>query len=224
MFERYAVFVTFDGAFGARGADWLGHDIASGQSVQQLECDTINLRAATQRPRRYGFHATIKAPFYLAEGRRETELVAGFEAHCRASKIAQSDGLKLSRSGRFLALTLQGESGAVNALAEHTVKSLDVFRAPLSDADIARRNPARLSESQRANLMRWGYPRVGEDFQFHVTLTGPMKGAEFEAAHLAAEQVFTPILPNPFVISHLTLVGQKADGSFQEIQRLPLAG
>jgi hypothetical protein len=35
---------------------------------------------------------------------------------------------------------------------------------------------------------------------------------------------FAPVLPTPFVIDHLTVVGEDSDGIFHTIARLPLAG
>src|SRR5262249_2220033 len=46
---------------------------------------------------------------------------------------------------------------------------------PLTDADRARRNPARLTPRQRDYLERWGYPYVMEEFRFHMTLTGRLE-------------------------------------------------
>ena len=57
-------------------------------------------------------------------------------------------------------------------LAADCVSEFDAFRAPLTGADRARRNPSQLTPVQRAHLDRWGYPYVMEDFRFHMTLTG----------------------------------------------------
>jgi 2'-5' RNA ligase len=57
-------------------------------------------------------------------------------------------------------------------LAADCVREFDPFRAPLTEEDLARRNPAKLSERQRDYLDRWGYPYVMEEFRFHMTLTG----------------------------------------------------
>lgn len=62
----------------------------------------------------------------------------------------------------------------LNQLANDVVVSFDRFRAPLRDAEIAKRRPERLSEAQRQNLDRWGYPYVFDEFRFHMTLTGPV--------------------------------------------------
>lgn len=224
MFERFAVYITFDGLLGKRGADWLGWDISAGLAALRPRFDGIDLEQVTARPHPYGFHATIKAPFRLATGHSEEQLRAAFVAMCADLKPARSEGLHLSRIGRFLALTLNGDDSGIKVLAANVVQTLDPFRAPLTKQEIARRNPARLSDIQRANLMEWGYPHVMENFQFHATLTGPLKAATAAPVLAAAEQHFSPVLPAPIHIAHLTLAGQKSDGMFHEILRSALRG
>ncbi len=75
MTARYAVYFAPDPASPLTrfGASWLGYDVASGAPVAQPAVAGIaaeRLRAITAEPRRYGFHATLKPPFALAEGKR----------------------------------------------------------------------------------------------------------------------------------------------------------
>jgi hypothetical protein len=48
-------------------------------------------------------------------------------------------------------------------LAADCVSAFDSFRAPLTEADRARRNPSQLTPKQREHLDRWGYPYVMDD-------------------------------------------------------------
>ncbi|MGB7316676.1 MAG: DUF1045 domain-containing protein, partial [Planktotalea sp.] len=201
MFERYAIYYTFDGLAGKLGACWLGWDIASGRGAEQPAVEGVDMTQATSRPRPYGFHATIKAPFYLAQGRSEAELKADFGALCKQSPEVQCGHLSLSRIGRFLALTVEDDR-YVSALACQAVRALDVYRAPLCAEDLARRAKARLSEQQRAHLLQWGYPYVMDDFQFHVTLTGSLNDAKIEQVTAAGMLHFAPLLADPFNITH----------------------
>src|ERR1700684_146964 len=65
------------------GSHLLGYDAYSGaklafrESMTQAVPDWLGL---TQDPRKYGFHATLKAPLSLAPGRAETELLAACDA------------------------------------------------------------------------------------------------------------------------------------------------
>jgi hypothetical protein len=222
MFERYAVYYTFDGAPANKGAAWLGWDIGAGAMVAQPEFSGVDLARATQRPRKYGFHATIKAPFRLAEGATEPQLKTAFSELCAALPPAPSGTLQLAHIGRFLALTLKGDDTFVKDMAQQVVAGLDAFRAPLTDAEIARRTRSRLSDQQRQNLDKWGYPHVMDDYRFHITLTGPLKVDELSGTKKAAQDFFSNLLTQPFTIASLTLAGERSDGTFCEIMRLPL--
>lgn len=60
--------------------------------------------APTRGPRRYGLHATPKAPFRLAPGRSEADLADAVTALAVPLAPAQAAGLTLSRVDGFLAL------------------------------------------------------------------------------------------------------------------------
>ena len=82
---RYAVyFVPEPGAPLARfGAAWLGYDIAGGKAAARPALAGVpaeRLEAITAEPRRYGFHATLKPPFSLAEGTSAAALDAAVAA------------------------------------------------------------------------------------------------------------------------------------------------
>jgi hypothetical protein len=63
-------------------------------------------------------------------------------------------------------------------LAQDAVADFDKFRAPLTEAERSRRFAGRLTARQIANLDKWGYPHVFEDFRFHMTLTGALAQPE----------------------------------------------
>jgi len=80
-FPRYAIYyVSAPGsALDRFGAELLGYDARSGEDVSFPD-DVLHAvpdwHALTQDPRKYGFHATLKAPFPLAQGKSEAELLA----------------------------------------------------------------------------------------------------------------------------------------------------
>jgi hypothetical protein len=71
---------------------------------------------------------------------------------------------------------------------------------------MAQRNRQSLSARQQANLSRWGYPHVGQDFRFHMTLTNSIVD-EDEAARIEKrlQSQFNPVLETPVVIDALAL-------------------
>lgn len=224
-FRRYAVYYTPPpGPLADFGAAWLGWDIARGCAVAQRPADFTGLPDVTETPRRYGFHATVKPPFALAVGTDADALAAALTDLARSLAPARADGLRLSRIGRFLALTPLGDSSDIDALAAAIVRGLDGFRAPPSDADLARRRAAGLSAVQEAHLLRWGYPYVLDEFRFHMTLSGPLDPATSAQTEAVLAPLLADILPRPFVIDAMTLAGEDADGRFHELSRHALSG
>lgn len=222
MYTRYAIYVTPSGPLAAAGAAWLGWDIATGQAVSHPPLDGIDLAAATSRPRKYGLHATIKPPMAMADGLSREALVDAAGAVAERIAPIALESLEVTRIGRFFALTPAGDQTALMAMAAKVVETLDHFRHPPTLEHLARHRQRPLTASQEHNLTKWGYPNVMADFNFHITLTGPLKDVEAVRPLIAA--YFAPVLPAPFVIDHLTVAGEDAAGMFHTIAQLPLGG
>ena len=176
-YPRYAIYyVSAPGSDLDRfGAHTLGYDAFSGEDlpfpdgIMQMAPDWCDL---TQEPRKYGFHATLKAPFSLARGKTEAELLAACESFAATPRpIAVIRPIVDSISG-FIAVVPAEPSPELERLASECTTEFESFRAPLTEEDRARRNPCALTPRQREYLDRWGYPYVMEDFRFHMTLTG----------------------------------------------------
>lgn len=165
---------------------WLGRSVAgtpvaeaSPRGWSRAAVDEITVDA-----RRYGFHATLKAPFRLAEGRTLDELEAAVAAFAAQRPIVHVPQLALTRLGRFFALMPGAPAESLYALAAEIVKTFDGFRAAPSAADLARRNPEGMTPRQRELFEAWGYPYVLDEFRFHLTLTDripPERQPEVEA-------------------------------------------
>lgn len=203
------------------GAAWLGWDAARGASVAQPE--VAGIEAATEAPRKYGLHGTLKPPFRLAEGTSLEALDAAVAALAGDLAPVVLQGLTLGALGHFLALVPAAPSGALATLASRCVTDLDRFRAPLSDADLARRRKAGLTERQEALLQAWGYPYVMEEFRFHLTLTGRLDPANLDLfkAEITAR---LPVLPEPYVMDRIALCEERADGRFVTVKHYTLSG
>ena len=182
----------------------------------------LDVAAITATPRKYGLHATMKPPMRLATGTSEDALRAACAALAATRAPVRLEGLQVERLGRFLALRPLGDVSALNALAAACVTELDTFRAPAPDTEIEKRRAAGLSTEQDRNLIQWGYPYVLDQFRFHVTLTGKLPKGDLPAVedYLATE--LTPLLPQPFEINDLALMGEAENGRFHLIQRYPL--
>ncbi len=227
QFRRFGIYYTpQNGAFATFGAHWLGWDIETGKAVAHPEIAGLPRPVAdlTATPRKYGLHGTIKPPFRLAEGTTQEGLETAIATLAARLAPVTLEGLTLNRIGSFLALTTKGDQAPLAALAGAVVKGLDTFRAAPSDDELARRRQSRLSPRQEALLTQWGYPYVMEEFRFHITLTGRLAKGEAAQVQTALAPHLAPLLPVPFKVPDLTLVGEDEDGMFHEIQRFALSG
>ncbi len=221
-FQRFAVYyLPEDPDLAAFGASWLGWDVGGGTPCAQPEIEDIG--RFTDTPRKYGFHGTLKPPFRLAPGLTADDLENDVEALAARSAPVRLDGLALSVLGRFLALVPVGDAQALTRLAFRCVTELDLYRAPPGEAELARRRKAGLTPRQEALLARWGYPYVGDEFRFHLTLTGSLGPGDLAAAR-AAIAMRLPALPAPFTIGSIALVGEDAAGLFHLVHRYALSG
>jgi hypothetical protein len=177
----------------------------------------------TETPRKYGFHGTIKPPFALAPGRTLAELEHAAGALCARLAPVEIPRLAVRRLGGFVAVVPADPSPALAHLAAEVVKRLDIFRAPASEAELARRRKSGLSAAQEANLRAWGYPYVLEEFRFHMTLTGRL-GRDAEPVAERLQAAFAPVLPAPFTLGSLCLMGEDVAGMFHVLHRYPLSG
>ena len=225
MQQRVAVYYAPhpDDKLFATSSCWLGRDPVSDMPAPQPDLPGID--EVTAEPRLYGFHATLKPPFRLAQGRNWDELLAA--ARALADRLAPFElpPLRVSDVHGFLALRESEPSAALQALADACVADLDPFRAPPSDAELARRRRNGLTPRQEAMLTRWGYPYVFDTWFFHMTLTRRLTAAEKLLFQPEAERHFTRALLLPRRVEDICLSVQPFPGApFVIRQRLTLRG
>src|SRR5262249_14198568 len=80
--RRYAIYFVppADSALYRFGAGFLGYDCYTGERLRQPHDTALTASEwaqLTREPRRYGFHATLKAPFRLVPPFPEMDLTAG---------------------------------------------------------------------------------------------------------------------------------------------------
>lgn len=176
-FPRYAIYFAApaDSALSRFGAELLGYDVYSGGEVsfpEQALHVAPDWHVVTTDPRKYGFHATLKAPMALAPGKTEAELMAACAAFPGKTRPIPTIRPVVDAISGFIAVIPAEPVEALQQLASDCVREFDPFRAALTADDRIRRKPEKLSERQRDYLDRWGYPYVMEEFRFHMTLTG----------------------------------------------------
>ena len=207
----------------AEAATWLGRDPESDAPAPQP--DLPDIEAITAEPRLYGFHATLKPPMRLAEGRQWFDvLAAATELADRMAPFTLPE-LAVSDVFGFLALKETTPCLPLQALADACVEHLDPFRAPPSETELARRRHSGLTPLQDAMLQRWGYPYVLETWFFHMTLTRRLTAAEKALYQPAAERHFARAIAAPRSVQDICLFIQPAPGQpFVIAERLPLRG
>jgi putative phosphonate metabolism protein len=212
-----------DDPLSAEAATWLGSDPESGAPSPQP--DIPGIAEATAEPRVYGFHATLKPPMRLQDGRQWSEVVAAATELASAIAPFELPRLAVSDVYGFLALRETEPCAPLHALADACVERLDHLRAPLTEDEIARRRRARLTAQQDAMLLRWGYPYVFETWFFHMTLTRRLSADEKRHFTPAAEAYFARAIAMPRQVADICLFVQPAPGDpFVIRERMKLRG
>jgi hypothetical protein len=227
-FARYAIYWAPEArsALADFGKRWLGGDPETGARIferQPFGIDGALVERATRSPRRYGLHATIKAPFRLAPDCSEVELGDALASFCSMRRQVRSGPLRLHRFGRYLALVPSSPCAGIEWLEAECVTFFDRFRAPLSDADRARRGGNSMSPLEAAHFEQFGYPHILSLFLCHVTLAGPLDDPELAEVEAALAPCLAAYTADEFVMKELCLFGDPgADGLFRIVRRCPL--
>lgn len=225
-YRRHAVYYAppAASALAEFGARWLGWDAERGRTVPHPVISDLPLPVEdiTERPRRYGFHATLKPPFRLVgEETAFRDALADFAA---GQAPFEAPALRLARLGGFLALTPSRHSAALGDLAFDCVRDLDRFRAAPTEAELAKRRANSLSQAQETMLSAYGYPYVGPEFRFHLTLTGGFEAAMAEEIRLILAAHVAPYCAAPLTVSEICWFAEDEDDRFHIIERFPLTG
>ena len=219
MSARYAIYFAPDRHSPWRqfGAHWLGRDEHDSMALPQPALAGISpaeLARITQEPRRYGFHATLKAPFRLASDHDEASLIRRMDGLASTLSPVALGPLRVASLGAFLALIPENSPPGLQVLAAACVTGLDDLRAPLRDAELVRRRIENLDVRALELLTTYGYPHVLERFRLHLTLTGPIEGAVAERISDAlAPQVARLNAQAPLALDRLCLFVEKTPGA-----------
>jgi len=224
-YPRYAIYFTAaqGSALDQFGSALLGYDAYGGEDLPFPDGLPPDWRDLTQDPRKYGFHATLKAPIALADGKAEARLIAACELFADLARPVPVIQPVVDAISGFIAVIPAEPSAELEVLAAEATKAFDPSRAPLSPEDRARRNPDRLTPRQRDYLDRWGYPYIFEEFRFHMTLTGRFPAARRDELVAMLQSRFAEIGPPSLEIDRIALFRQDdAAARFRIIGHWPL--
>ena len=198
MPARYAIYFApaRDSLLWQRAQDWL---------------DQPDLEPLTMSARKYGFHATIKAPMTLALDC--AELDAALSAFADEHGPVVLSGLAPRLIDGFLALTTEPQPAALTDFAADVVEAFEPFREPLSESERARRLKAPLTPRQIELVEQYGYPYVLEQFLFHMTLTDRLTGELRESMRERAAAWFADALAEPVRLDRLVVFAEPEPGA-----------
>ena len=229
MPERFAIYFAPDltSPLWRLARQWLGRDAATDETVEAIVSGikTAQRLAATASARRYGFHATLKAPMTLAGGATRATLEAALADWAAVHASVNMGPMVLRPIGAFLALVPDVQSAALMQFAADCVVAFERFRAPLAARDRSRRVAGELSAHQIELLERYGYPYVMDEFRLHMTVSDQLYGAEHDLVRQAAQNWFAPMIGKELLLDRLTLFHEAEPGAaFRRVADFPLSG
>jgi putative phosphonate metabolism protein len=209
------------------GAGWLGRDESHDGTPPEFAAPMLpaaDRHHITTQARRYGFHATLKAPFHLRAGVTPAELLARTRSLAHRLRPVPLSPLQVRRLGPYVVLLTPDHHTAVSDLASACVIELDDLRQPLTPDEIARRQPATLDARELELLHRYGYPHVLERFRFHLTLTDPVSEAQAaQVTQAVSAQVARLNTQTPLSLDRLCIFEEPAPGQpFRRLHNLVL--
>jgi putative phosphonate metabolism protein len=227
---RFAIYFVpaADTALYRFGAAVLGYDCYTGEPVAPLRdvgATEAGWSALTAEPRTYGFHATLKAPFRLRGEFNQADLLAELRTVPASISPIPTFEPAVGLIEEFVAIVPATASPALDRLAADCVTGFERFRLPMTAEERSRRLAAGLSPNQAANLDRWGYPYVFEEFRFHMTLTGRIGPDRRAAIHALLQNEFAQACGyRPIRLDRLALVRQDhRNAPFRVIGHAPLS-
>ena len=227
-FPRYAIYYApaQSSSLDRFGAGMLGYDAWTGATIpfpHDLVEKEPDWRSLSEDPRKYGFHATLKAPMALADSKTEPALLAACADFAGAARPIPRIAPMVDSISGFIAVIPGEPSSELEQLAADAVRAFDIFRAPLMPEDRARRNPSKLTPRQVEYLDRWGYPYVIEEFRFHMTLTGRLGEAKRESVITMLRERFARIALAEIAVDRIALFKQTdATSRFRIVGDWPL--
>jgi len=226
---RYAIYYTPPpfSPLARFGAGVLGYDCFDGVDVPYDAVTGIELsvlKLMTVEPRRYGFHATVVAPFHLNQ-RAEGDLIAAAEAYAARTRPVPVGNLAMSLFNSFVVLVPAEDRPAVSLLAAGALRTFHPFSAPLTAQDRERRLSAGLSAAQIELMDRWGYLYVLDQYRFHMTLAGPVPQAQRAAVRDALWLAYRERASSVVEIDAISVMRQDEPGArFRVLRRCRLRG
>lgn len=215
---RYAIYYTPDAAhpLTQTAARWLGRDAFEGAELSRGSVhglDTATVERWTDDARRYGFHATIMAPFQPVPETSHAAVIAALEGFAARTAPVLIPRAIVRRHHGFFALVPAEPHEGLTALETATRAAFDALRTPPTEADVLKRAASGLTDRQIAYLRRHGYPYVLEYYAFHMTLTGRVPDALAPVFEAELKARFAADDGQPLLVDRLALFVEPEPGA-----------
>ena len=223
-YKRYAIYYApiENCELDVFGKCWLGWDPYKGVEITKSYPPKLpNLQKFSRfvlAPKQYGFHGTIKAPFRLKDGYTYNDLENKVGEISKQIHSFHLDKLIIKKLGYFIAL-IPTNNLKVNEVSNKFVEGLDYLRDELSENEIKKRNPIKLTSRQKKMLFKWGYPYVFNEFKFHLTLTSKLNIEEIDDVFKSLQNILTQFNLIKINFNSVCIFGQKSDEKFYFIKR-----
>lgn len=184
--------------------------------------DQRRWKALTNKPAHYGFHATLKAPFELRDDLTSDQLLLAVETFANTQEALPLETLAPRYLSHFMALTLSEQQKELQEFAFSCVKEFEIFRKPLSEADIKRRQLRSLTPRQDALLHTYGYPYIDDEFRFHMTLSDAMESSDQDYQEWVQGQYERCVTKTPVLDQLAIYVQATRELAFTQLATFPL--
>lgn len=217
---RYAIYFSpaKDHPLTEAASRWLGRDAFSGT----LHDDHSAFADVTAEPRRYGFHATLKAPFELSQKYSEADLLSAFDDFAANQSAFDIPRVVVDALGPFRACSRPHLPTAAG-LRRRDRRS---FRqVPCSAFRKRYRTPSATEPDGKpaAKSFFVGLSYVMDDFRFHMTLTGRVNDSEATGLRDILTSEFSEFTDRPLSVSGIALFAEETRGAPFAVHRwLPL--
>ncbi len=223
-YKRYAIYYvpSENSELDLFGKCWLGWDPYKGEETTKSDLSKLpsfkKFSSLVLTPKQYGFHGTIKAPFKLKNEYTYNDLENKVREISKQIHSFYFDQLIIEKLGNFIGL-IPTNNLKVNAVSNKFVEELDYLRDELSESEIKKRKPHKLTSNQKQMLFKWGYPYVFDEFKFHLTLTSKLNVVEIDDVFRSLQNILKQVNLNKISFNNICIFGQKSDEKFYFVQR-----
>lgn len=227
---RYALYYVPEQTdpFNLAGSEWLGRDAYNSTTFSQPAIEGMQpwqVAERTLNARRYGFHATLKAPAPLAGHVSESDYVQAVAEFCKVTPPVLLPKVVIQSFSTIYAIVPEQPHAPLNVLEKKIVMHFEPWRGGLNDEAVEKRRRGNLTDRQIENLEKWGYAHAMEEFRFHITLTDRIPDSESDVFVAAMKSHFDGFEGAPLSIDRLGIFVEDRPGApFRILDSFALEG